>query len=302
MSINVKMTALADEVRALSGGTIKVGIDDMTADLNTANNEIDSQIDIIALIKSTAESLPNNTDADEKWLLRENTSYTNNSATSVGYGALCYHQKLESINLPNVTTIEVMGCSYCPKLTEINLPKLVSTSNYAFRDCTALVSVYLPEATTIPYAFVKCTALTSVNIPKLKQTRGSFNGCTALTSIELPESCTKIDIGSFQGCTNLTSVIINSPTVANLVDVNAFTNTPIASGTGYIYVTDNLVATYKNTKIELSNMTVVNNGIITFMSVGWGYTEDPFFSQRYPDICRRIDAFFNSDGYPKWEE
>ena len=64
----------------------------------------------------------------------------------------------------------------------------------------------------------------------------------------------------------------------------------------------NLVATYKNTKIELSNMTVVNNGIITFMSVGWGYTEDPFFSQRYPDICRKIDAFFNSDGYPKWEE
>ena len=73
-------------------------------------------------------------------------------------------------------------------------------------------------------------------------------------------------------------------------------------GEGKFGVNYNLVATYKNTKIELSNMTVVNNGIITFMSVGWGYTEDPFFSQRYPDICRRIDAFFNSDGYPKWEE
>ena len=73
-------------------------------------------------------------------------------------------------------------------------------------------------------------------------------------------------------------------------------------GEGKFGVNYNLVATYKNTKIELSNMTVVNNGIITFMSVGWGYTEDPFFSQRYPDICRKIDAFFNSDGYPKWEE
>ena len=49
-------------------------------------------------------------------------------------------------------------------------------------------------------------------------------------------------------------------------------------------------------------MTVTHNGIITKMGVGWGYTEDPFFRQRYPDISNRIDAFFNTDGYPKWEE
>ena len=73
-------------------------------------------------------------------------------------------------------------------------------------------------------------------------------------------------------------------------------------GQGEFGVNYDLVATYKDSKIELSNMTIVNNGIITFMSVGWGYTEDPFFSQRYPDICRKIDAFFNSDGYSKWEE
>lgn len=73
-------------------------------------------------------------------------------------------------------------------------------------------------------------------------------------------------------------------------------------GQGEFGVNYDLVATYKDSKIELSNMTIINNGIITFMSVGWGYTEDPFFSQRYPDICRKIDAFFNTDGYPKWKE
>ena len=37
-----------------------------------------------------------------------------------------------------------------------------------------------------------------------------------------------------------------SNTITTLSNVNAFQNTPIASGTGYIYVADNLVSTYKS--------------------------------------------------------
>ena len=137
------------------------------------DNIVNEQTDLIAELKEKVNNLPDNN--DDKWLLRANTSYTNNSATSVGYGALCYHQKLENINLPNVTTIDTMGCAYCPKLTEINLPKLDTTANYVFRNCTSLVSVYFPNATKLPYAFVECSALTEVNLPKLQQTRGTFN-------------------------------------------------------------------------------------------------------------------------------
>lgn len=43
MSVNSKMTALADEIRELSGTTEKIGLDDMTTHVANANTEIDDQ-------------------------------------------------------------------------------------------------------------------------------------------------------------------------------------------------------------------------------------------------------------------
>ena len=47
---------------------------------------------------------------------------------------------------------------------------------------------------------------------------------------------TTIDLNSFMNCTNLTSVILRNTTMVTLTNANAFDNTPIAKGTGYIYV------------------------------------------------------------------
>ena len=58
MSINSKMTALADEIRELSGTTTPKGIDAMTTDVNTANIEISEQTDLIAQIKEKVNNLP----------------------------------------------------------------------------------------------------------------------------------------------------------------------------------------------------------------------------------------------------
>jgi hypothetical protein len=41
-TVSFKMTALADEVRRLSGKTDKIGIDAMTTNVSEANTEIDS--------------------------------------------------------------------------------------------------------------------------------------------------------------------------------------------------------------------------------------------------------------------
>ena len=54
-TVNEKMTALADEVRALSGTTTKKGIDAMTTDVNAANTEIIEQADLIAQITTALE-------------------------------------------------------------------------------------------------------------------------------------------------------------------------------------------------------------------------------------------------------
>lgn len=55
MSVNEKMTALADEIRELSGTTTSKSIDAMTTDVNAANTEITEQTDLIAQIVTALE-------------------------------------------------------------------------------------------------------------------------------------------------------------------------------------------------------------------------------------------------------
>lgn len=57
-TVNDKMTALADEVRELSGTTGKLGIDAMISNVNEVNIEVDEQTDLIEQIKSAVNNLP----------------------------------------------------------------------------------------------------------------------------------------------------------------------------------------------------------------------------------------------------
>ena len=58
-------------------------------------------------------------------------------------------------------------------------------------------------------------------------------------------------------CKNLSALLLANDKVCTLANSNAFTGTPIASGTGYIYVNDDLVDTYKSA----TNWTVYKNQI-----------------------------------------
>lgn len=49
----------------------------------------------------------------------------------------------------------------------------------------------------------------------------------------------------FNSCTTLTAVVIRRNSVAQLTAVNSFASTPIASGTGYIYVPRALISSYE---------------------------------------------------------
>ena len=52
MSVNSKMTAIADEIRELSGATKKLGLDDMANSLSNSNNTVTVQASLISTIKS----------------------------------------------------------------------------------------------------------------------------------------------------------------------------------------------------------------------------------------------------------
>lgn len=55
MSVNTKMTAIADEIRTLSGATVAMGLDAMATNIGNANSEIDSQADLLSQIITALE-------------------------------------------------------------------------------------------------------------------------------------------------------------------------------------------------------------------------------------------------------
>ena len=118
---------------------------------------------------------------------------------------------------------------------------------YAFYGCSLLRTVNFPLAkTVVQYAFYGCRDLRTANLP-LAKTVGqyAFYDCLLLTTVDFP-LVTSIDNYAFYHCKYLTALILRSETMATLSNKNAFTSTPIASGTGYIYVPRALVDTYKS--------------------------------------------------------
>ena len=94
----------------------------------------------------------------------------------------------------------------------------------------------------------------------------AFYGCSKLTTANFPVA-TIIGGAAFYGCSALTALILRSATMCKLNDTSAFSNTPIASGTGYIYVPRALVDSYK-------------------AAAKWSTYANQFRAiEDYPDIC-----------------
>lgn len=116
------------------------------------------------------------------------------------------------------------GLSHSSKLTEVNFPNVIDI---------------------LPYAFEMCTGLRFVNLPSAQKVySGVFYGCTALEKLDLPR-CRFIGTAAFLDCTLLGRLVLRHGEIVTLENTNAFTGTPIAGGTGYVYVPDNLVDSYK---------------------------------------------------------
>ena len=95
---------------------------------------------------------------------------------------------------------------------------------------------------------------------------GSFYDCSNLAKIDF-DVLEEMKDADFYQCSALKVVIIRSPAVCTMSTSNAFQLTPIASGTGYIYVPAALVDSYK----AATNWSVYADQIRTI--------------EAYPDIC-----------------
>ena len=113
------------------------------------------------------------------------------------------------------------GLFYNSSIEEVYMPVFNSLGTSTFQYCSKLHTAYLPNATVSTY---------------------TFYGCKKLTKLEFNN--TNISTNTFQN-SGLTTLILRNSNVATLSNINAFSGTPIASGTGYIYVPDELVESYK---------------------------------------------------------
>ena len=153
-------------------------------------------------------------------------------------------------------------------LEEAILPLATYIGNYAFRYCENLASVDLRSTITIEsYAFYGCISLTDLKLPNASSIgTAAFRGCTVLEKVDI-SSAVNIPGNSFAACEALSTVILRSETMCTMSNASAFSDTPIANGTGYIYVPKNLLSAY----VSASNLST--------------YATQLRAIEDYPEIC-----------------
>ena len=116
----------------------------------------------------------------------------------------------------------------------------------AFAECNALINVDLPNVTSIgAMAFYNCSSLATVNSPNITSVNTNcFENCSSLIAIDLHKA-KKINMYGFKNCSKLKTIILRSDALCTLATNYDLSGTPIASGTGYIYVPRALIEDYK---------------------------------------------------------
>lgn len=189
-------------------------------------------------------------------------------ATTVKEGAFQNCTSLTRLDLPKLNTLNGYLIKGCSSLVELNVPKAVTGKGFAiagskvehlnlpefttpgssvFRGATGLRTVYMPKLDKLEqYLFMGDTALETVTFPKVAYVASqAMESCSALTYVDLP-ICKRIDAKGFNKCSSLETLILRkSDAICTLANVSAFTSTPIASGTGYVYVPSALVDSYR---------------------------------------------------------
>ncbi len=151
--------------------------------------------------------------------------YENDRVDTIGDYAFYGANELTSVSFPAVTSVGKQAFMNCTRLVLINMPMLQVAQDAAFNGNSSLTEITLPAATELrDQTFLNCKALT----------RADLAAATLLYGLV------------FKNCSKLATVILrNTSQLCTLQNKAAFEATPIASGTGYIYVPAALVDSYK---------------------------------------------------------
>ena len=229
--LDAAMSYTADRIRAKTGGTDQMAWDSTkgfgdAVDAITGGGADHSVEDAIITRSITG-------------------AYSNDRITKLGECAFLGCFNLTAIDLPNVTKIKRNAFESCRSLQTINLPKVTELDKDVFVN-SGIQQADFPLVTTIgDRCFNMAKNLISANLPLVASLPiDSFR----LSTIQTADfsSVTNINRTAFTDCTSLETLIIRTPSVCVISDISvALRGSKIASGTGYIYVPDNLVDSYK---------------------------------------------------------
>lgn len=164
----------------------------------------------------------------------------------------------------------------CNRVEEFNFPKLKKIGQLCFANNTNAIKYVLPELETVANQVFKYnSALEEIHLPKvIKLSLTEFYGCRALKKVKLDlmnsiSSTSKYN-SPFYSCSNIETLILGYDGVVNsTINVKDLfdTSSPLAKGTGYIYVPSAHIEEYKT-------------------ATNWVSMAEQFRAiEDYPDIC-----------------
>ena len=151
----------------------------------------------------------NSTESWYVWALSRFTKYNNNGSNA--YTIIDYSGVIK--------TLPTSAFRFCSELTTISLPNCSYIGSNAFFSA-GLYSVNLPKCITVgSFAFQKCKWLKYIDLTSCEYiARTAFDSCTNLQSINLP-NCIFISYYAFGYCTSLSSI---SLPLCEFIDYDAF--------------------------------------------------------------------------------
>ena len=160
------------------------------------------------------------------------------SARSIGDYAFC--------NCESLTTIDTFGESFVETI-----------GNYAFYGCSGLDTIWFGnDVRNIgSHSFASCSNLRKIAISTFDGYVSigdyAFKDCVNLTKIRFGRLDYNTSFGTevFKNCNNINTLIFDGFDGDGIFDfdiMNELQNTPIAQGTGYIYVRSSMIASYQS--------------------------------------------------------
>lgn len=179
------------------------------------------------------------------------TTYSNSSVTMLKTRAFNFCTKLQSVSLPEVTTLSGDNTFNGSRaLQSVYLPKVTILTTMCFNECYSLSTLVAPMVRYIGNNSLKKTALETVCFPKYNDNLASYSleSITPLKVVDL-NICNTINSKAFLNSASFNTLILRGASRASaLANIDAFAGTPFASGGsgGTLYVPSALISSYQS--------------------------------------------------------